>query len=111
GCFEKCFPRHEGTNFDFYLEGDDEQRYFFEIKLSENEFGSLKDPPDEGRIDRHYREHLHGYIDARWLENATFFKHYQILRNVSYLGRYPKSGLIFIFPKANESLRESEEAI
>lgn len=112
GHFEKVFDRDENTNFDFYLEEPAGKKVFFELKLSEAEFGSCRNDPRHCRkLEEHYRPWLTDHVDALWLEHSTFFKHYQILRNVSYLGRHPESGLVFIFPKANESLAESENAI
>jgi hypothetical protein len=34
-----------------------------------------------------------------------------VLSNLSYLGRHPDSGLVFIFPKANERLMTADETI
>ena len=111
GHFEKVFDKEENTNFDFCLEAKD-QKIFFEVKLAESEFGSCEnDERHRRKLEQHYRPHLTDRVDARWLEQDTFFKHYQILRNLSYLGRYPGSGLVFIFPKANASLADSDEAI
>ena len=111
GHFEKVLDNEEKMNFDFYLEAKD-QKIFFEVKLSESEFGSCEnDECHFQKLEQHYRPHLTNHVDARWLERDTFFKHYQILRNLSYLGRYPGSGLVFIFPKANTSLADSDEAI
>lgn len=112
GEFEKVFDRSENTNFDFYLEGPGEHKVFFEVKYSESGFGScVNDARHCEKLTTHYRPHLSDYVDTEWLEQKTFFKHYQILRNMSYLGRHAQSSLIFIFPKANESLAQDEQVI
>ncbi len=112
GYFEKVLPDHENANFDFYLENDRGRRIFFELKLSENEFGTCEGDDEQClKLERHYRPYLQDHVDAKWLNKDVFFRQYRILRNISYLGRYPDSGLVFIFPKANETLRDSEEAI
>jgi hypothetical protein len=112
GYFEKVFDKDENTNFDFYLESDSGQKVFFELKYSEAEFGSCKnDPKHCDKLEKHYRPLLQEYIEASWLEEKTFFRNYQVLRNMSYLGRHRESRLFFIFPKASESLAKSGETI
>jgi hypothetical protein len=112
GEFEKVLDRHENTNFDFYLQGSSEHRVFVEVKLSEREFGSC--PNDERhrqKLNKYYRPLLTEHVDPEWIDHTTFFTHYQILRNLYYLARHPRSSLIFIFPKRNETLAEAEETI
>ena len=112
GHFERVFDKDENTNFDLYLESDSDQRIFFELKYSEAEYGSCKnDPRHCDKLEKHYRPHLREHIDAQWLEQKTFFRNYQILRNMSYLGRHIESRLFFIFPKANQQLAKSGETI
>lgn len=44
-------------------------------------------------------------------ELATFCASYQVLLNLSYLGRYPDSGVVFIVPKSNAQLMAAEKTI
>jgi hypothetical protein len=116
GEFEKVFDTEENTNFDFFLDyGDGFDKVFFELKLSEQGFGTAKrslwDEKYQAKFVRHYQPHLEGFVPPKWLEQEEFLNHYQILRNLSYLRRHPGSKLYFIFPKANESLAKSEQAI
>jgi hypothetical protein len=112
GEFEKVFDKDENTNFDFYLEGPAEHKVFFELKLSESEFGKCVDDERHCRkLEQHYRPYLTDHVESQWLEKDAFFKNYQVLRNLSYLGRHPDSRLVFIFPKANERLAASEDVI
>ena len=110
--FGKVLDAQENACFDFYLEGESGRKIFFELKRAESAFGSCAD--DEGhraKLESHYRPHLSEHIDAKWLQPETFFANYQVLRDVSYLGRHADSGLVFIFPKANEQLMAAEGAI
>jgi hypothetical protein len=112
GRFEKVLDPAENTRFDFYLEGPSGLKIFFDVKLCEDGFGSCDDDEHHRqKLERHYRPHLHEHVDAKWLEPEAFFANYRVLRNLSYLGRHPDSGLVFIFPKASEPLMEAENSI
>jgi hypothetical protein len=111
--FEKILLPGENTNFDFYLEHGNDQNLFFELKLTESGFGTAdKENREkyEPKITR-YHQGLSALIDPKWMAYEKFLEHYQILRNISYVARYPRSRLFFIFPKANETLRKGESAI
>ena len=54
---------------------------------------------------------LGALVETKWLEFGTFVKYYQILRNLSYVGRCPGSRMFFIFPKTNKCLANCEKAI
>ena len=112
GRFGKVLDPAEDTRFDFYMEATSGRKIFFDLKVSEAGFGSCADDePHRDKLERHYRPHLNEYVDAKWLEPATFFENYEVLRNLSYLGRHVDSGLVFIFPKANQHLTDAETAI
>lgn len=112
GHFEKVLDTAEHTAFDFYMEGTSGRKIFFELKLSETGFGSCADDErHREKLERHYRPHLHGRVDAKWLEPTAFFANYEVLTHLSYLGRHADSGLVFIFPKTNEGLMEGDETI
>ena len=112
GHFEKVLHADEGTNFDFYMESSGGPRIFFDLKLSEESFGSCEDDAaHQQKLRTQYQPYLQEHVDAKWLEPSAFCKNYQVLRNLSYLGRYPDSGAVFIFPKANEKLMQAENTI
>jgi hypothetical protein len=112
GEFGRVFNEDEGTRFDFCLEGPGGRKVFFVFKAADGAFGACPDDPaDSARLERHYLPYLIDHVDVLWLAKATFLEHFEILRNVSYLGCYPESGLVFIYPKANEKLAEPENAI
>jgi len=86
--------------------------YFFDLKESVGAFESgVDDKPGRAWAERHYLPHLHGLVDTRWLEPAAFFANYELLKKLSYLGRYPDSGLVFIYPKVDEKLGAVDESI
>jgi hypothetical protein len=118
GSFERVFIQGENTNFDFYMNRTDgEDEAFFELKLSERGFGTADikhyRKKYEDKLELYYREPLQGCVEAKWFELETLAANYQILRNISYLGRpqHRKSRLFFIYPKANDSLALGLEAI
>lgn len=98
--------------FDFYLEAPGGRRIFFDLKLAETAFESCEDNEENRRtLEQHYLPHLIEHVDTTWLLPESFAQHGEILKKLSCLGRYPDSGFVFIFPKANRSLAESENAI
>jgi hypothetical protein len=112
GEFDKVLDPEENTRFIFYNQADSGMRIFFDVKLAEEGFGACADDERQrDALDRHYRPHLRDHVDAKWLEPAKFFGNHEVLRNLSYLGRYPDSGMVFIYPKANECLKDAEEEI
>ena len=112
GRFGKVFDPDEGTSFDFALEEPGGRKVFFVFQGVDGEFSSRPDnPADSEKLERHYLPYLIDHVDVLWLAKATFLEHFEILKTVSYLGRYPESGLVFIYPKANDKLAEPENAI
>jgi hypothetical protein len=112
GHFEKTLDAEESSSFDFYLEAASGRKIFFDLKLSEAGFGTCTDDErHRHELERYYQPRLEEHIDRKWLEPGAFFSQYEILRNVSYLGHFPDSGLVFIFPRANERLKDAEQTI
>ncbi len=112
GAFDKVLDGREGTRFDFYLEESGGQKIFLNLKLAETTFGSGEiDPAHRQIFDRDCKPFLLDRVDAQWLLDDASSLHENVLRHVAYLGRYPDSGLVFIYPKANESLTASDNVI
>jgi hypothetical protein len=112
GTFEKVLHPQENTSFDFYLEADGGLRIFFDVKRSGESFGICDDDErNRSKLEQDYKPHLAGLVDSKWLQPDNFFANYEVLRNLSYLGRYPDSGVVFIFPKANEALMKADGVI
>lgn len=88
GHFEYIQDKRENTNFDFFVLNN-ENRFYFEVKYTENDFGKAKDDS------KHKQKYLEIYKDK--LENIAnvsekdFYKEYQIWRNIIYA----ESGYVF----------------
>jgi hypothetical protein len=111
--FEAIPDREEGTNFDFLLELVDGRRIYGEVKLTESGFGTAR-PNERRRLKRTqiYLPRLEGKVHAETLDESTFFRRYQLLRNISYVNEPEGSELLLVFPRANrEALRESDELV
>ena len=98
------------TNFDFYLKTDTGTEIFFEIKYTEDGFGKAKN--DQGHIDKYNRTYEAALVKSTWIENsfkdmASFFKHYQIMRNL--LAIDDKSCVVFIYPKDNDAVSKAAD--
>jgi hypothetical protein len=108
--FEKVLEKSEGTNFDFFIEMVSGSRIFFEVKLSESDFGTApSDTTHRKKLDETYRPRLIGKVMEQYLEESLFFHNYQILRNISYIGNNGADVLLFIFPRGNEKLAGMEQ--
>ena len=87
--FEKIIDEREGTNFDFYIKYKNGKQILFEVKLSENSFGSAKN--DESHIKKYneiYKNPLKKVVTKKFQEPPLFFKNYQLIRHFYYLGQY-----------------------
>jgi len=105
GRFEVVLDSIERTNFDYlmYLEGS--AKIFVEIKYTEAGFGTVKDSAvQRDRWSTIYQPRLQSLVDEQMLQPEVFFKNYQLLRNVSYLSKYPDSWLLLIYPEANRKV-------
>jgi hypothetical protein len=81
-------PKGEGTNFDLFADSDAGERLYVEVKFTENAFGGAK--PDKTHRAK--------------LDEGYFFKHYQLLRNVSYADPSAMARVVFLLPRANARL-------
>jgi hypothetical protein len=103
--FEKILDKKEGTNFDFYIKYQDGMQILFEVKLSENDFGSAKH--DQRHIEKYniiYKMWIKNIITEKYQKPSYFFKNYQVLRNLAYLGQSDKNTIFFIYPIENKNL-------
>jgi hypothetical protein len=105
--FEAVPRTDEETNFDVMLTLGDRSRVYVEVKLTESNFGSAK--PNAGRrekLKQIYAPQLRGSVVPEMLEEKTFFRHYQLLRNLSYINDPPGSRLVLLFPSTNHNARD-----
>ncbi len=106
--FEHVSVESEGTNFDLWVLNNDGSEAFVEFKLTENEFGIEKnDLRHREKLKNIYYPNLKEKIASEFLEPDLFFKHYQLLRNVSYANPELPATVIFLVPKANRSIEPS----
>jgi len=76
------------TQFDFYFETESGKRFFFETKYTEYGFGSAKDDSDHrDKYKEVYMPHLSRVVHPEYSEVRTFFKYYQIIRNLIHIDK------------------------
>ena len=103
--FEAILDKDEGTNVDVFWTTTDGARVFCEVKLSENEFGQTRnDARHQKKLKDIYTPRLRSLVSDELLVPRTFFKHYQILRNISLLAERDADRLVFLMPRENETL-------
>lgn len=101
--FEKVIEKKENTNFDLYLQLVNGTRIFFEIKYSEQDFGSAKDDKNHiSKLQNIYEPRLKCKVSNEYLAPELFFKNYQVLRYIYYLS--DSDLLFFIFPRRNKEI-------
>jgi len=102
--FEHVLDHAEETNFDVFIGLQSGRNVLVEVKLGESGFGRCSDDPKyHDKLGRIYRPALTGKVVESTFEPETFFTHYQILRNLSYVG--PGTRLVFLVPRANDALK------
>ena len=95
----------EGTNVDVAWKGPSGAWTYCEVKLSEQEFGQANDDRRHlTKLEKTYGPTLAPLCSGELLEPRTFFKHYQILRNVWLAAREPTASTLFLLPKRNSAL-------
>jgi hypothetical protein len=110
--FEVILDEQERTNIDVVLTSQGGVRTFCEVKLSESEFGSAKaDARHRKKLENIYAPHLQGIVQPSLLEEATFFRDYQILRNLWLLHGDASTRLAFLLPAANAPLAAQLERV
>jgi len=103
--FELVPDQAEGTNVDVMWRIAGGGSVFCEVKLSEAEFGRAEnDERHVRKLAKIYRPRLTGLVSDNLLQENVFFKHYQLLRNISLMAGSQKDQLVLLMPRANESL-------
>lgn len=110
--FETVPDASEGTNVDVCWNAPDGTTTYCEVKLSEGEFGKAKnDTRHKQKLETIYRPRLTGMVKPEILEEDIFFKHYQLLRNISLLHESEQDHLVFFFPRTNSALLPELERV
>ncbi len=100
----------DGSYVDFFLSNKERDAYF-EVKLSETGFGGA--PEDEEhirKVDRIYAGRGLRFMPS-FCERKLFLDNYQILRTIWQMRLDSDDEIFFVYPKANEYLREAEAVI
>jgi restriction endonuclease-like protein len=103
--FEAVLDAVEGTNIDALIVTDEGTRTIVEVKLTERAFGRARED------DRHltklasvYRPLLFGRVDDSCLEPSTFFRDYQLYRNLAQTRRDSSDRVLLLISKARTQL-------
>lgn len=104
-CMFERVSEIDGTNFDFSISLKSGREIYFEIKYSENRFGSVKDKEQYRRKYKEvYRKQLTGKIRDSVHEYQALLDHYQLMRNISHVNAESDDLLIIICPKDRSKL-------
>lgn len=101
---------NEKTNFDFFI-NDAGKKSFFEVKYTEQNFGSVYETQINDRHDKKYHAYYKKQIKKianQEISEKEFFDNYQIWRNICHsdIGR-----VYFVFLKNREDLRNEVENV
>ena len=96
------------TQFDFYFNTESGKRFFFETKYTEYGFGSATDDAEHrDKYKEVYIPHLSRVVQPEYSEVRTFFKYYQIIRNLIHIDK--DSYVVFLYPNDNSSVARAAE--
>jgi hypothetical protein len=108
--FESMPDPAEQAHFDLHLHTRDGGQLFFELKLSEDNFGDAKaDPAHLAKLGDVYLGRLQSRVRPHLLAAAEFFPRYQLLRDLSHLAT-DADRLFLVMPRANLRLHEQARA-
>ena len=101
--FERIIEVSEETNIDFSMILESKVEVIFEIKLSEDEFGTARnDKKHLKKLNDIYKPILTGKVNDDSLKPTNFFANYQLMRYAYYAN--DKRIVVFIYPRENTSL-------
>ncbi|MCK5762671.1 MAG: leucine-rich repeat domain-containing protein, partial [Clostridiales bacterium] len=109
--FEKVLDKKEQTNFDFCLELKNNVKILFEIKFTEEHYGTAKNSKShEDKFHKIYKPKLINKIQPEYCSfNENFRNNYQIIRNLSYID--DKTYVVFLYPNKNENIKNKNKTI
>jgi hypothetical protein len=109
--FETVLDAAEGTNIDALISTAEGTRTIIEIKLTERAFGAAK--PNERHLAKLadlYGPRLAGRVASSCLEPSTFFRDYQLYRNLAQVRRATADRVLLLLPRARTQLWEHAES-
>jgi Restriction Endonuclease associating with ARP len=110
--FEYQPDDREGTSFDFMIPMASGARVYFELKYTESQFGKVAaDAEHSAKFERVYRPRLAERFTEPLCREAGFLAHYQIARNIWHLNGQSGDIAVFLYPKSNLAVRQSEPVI
>lgn len=102
----------ERTCFDFTIPTSSGARVYFELKFTESDFGKARaDPEHIDKFHRAYQPRLTGRFDESFCIAESFLANYQIVRNIWHLNSESGDVVVFLYPSANNLLRQKETVI
>ncbi|KAA6317461.1 hypothetical protein EZS27_032390, partial [termite gut metagenome] len=96
------------TSFDFYFKTKSGKEFYFEIKYTENEFGTTK--KDAARITKYndiFKKVAENKIKPDSNNCTDFLANYQIMRNLIHVSG--DSYVVFIIPKNNTKVKDQAD--
>jgi hypothetical protein len=103
--FERVLDIREGTNIDALISSADGTRTIIEIKLTERTFGTARaDDRHLAKLNDVYRPLLAGRIAESCLEPTSFFRDYQLYRNLAQVRLGTTDRVLLLLPKARTQL-------
>ena len=103
--FERILDTRERTNIDALISAADGTRTIIEVKLTERAFGSARaDVRHLAKLNDVYRPLLAGRIADGCLEPISFFRDYQLYRNLAQIRLGTSDRVLLLLPKARPRL-------
>lgn len=109
-CFELVENKSEGTSVDFAIMLENGGRVYFEIKYTEQIFGSASSVLDKKNCEQtkeYYLDRKRRFYSLVDISDNDFLKHYQVVRNINLSPKESKNKTVFLIPKASESICDS----
>ncbi len=109
-CFELVESKSEGTSVDFAIMLENGGRVYFEIKYTEQVFGSASRVLGKRSCEQtreYYLDRKRRFYSSVDIGDDDYLKHYQVVRNISLSPRGSQSKTVFLIPKASEGICDS----
>ena len=109
-CFELVENKNEGTSVDFAIMLENGGRVYFEIKYTEQIFGSASSAlgkRDFEQTREYYLGRKSRFYSSVDISDNDYLKHYQVVRNISLCPKSSGNKTVFLIPKANTGVCDS----
>ena len=108
---ESCIDKRNGekpTNFDFFFKTKLGKELYFEIKYTENKFGTaIKNTAHNDKYNNIYKNAAKNTINPDYNNCDSFLTNYQIMRNLIHIS--DNSYVVFIIPKNNKYVKNQAD--